>query len=177
MNISKNHFSPEPFKADFYLVIRNLILFIILTLTTQYITASGRFEMTQPLKDAFRDINMLKIQSGQQKLAKIRKNDPNNAMVDYVENYIDFYTLFIQEDQQKYNQLLKNCTIRLNRIRAADSNSPYYLYCQAEIILQWATLKIKFGEKISAAADVYEAYNLLKKNRSNSLHLWKTTRA
>ncbi len=165
MNISKNRFSPEPFKADFYLVIRNLILFIIFNLTMQHIAASGRFEMTQSLKDAFRDINTLKIQSGQQKLATIRKNDPNNAMADYVENYIDFYTLFIQEDQQKYNQLLKNRSIRLNRIKAADSNSPYYLFCQAEIILQWATLKIKFGEKINAAADVYEAYNLLKKNR------------
>ena len=163
----KSHTFLHKFLLKYYPAIRNLLLVattIIISLPKA--GAISKFEMTSPLKDAFRDINSLKIQSGQMKLARIKKYDPDNVMVDYIENYIDFYTLFIQEDEKKYDQLLKNRNIRLSKIKAGDASSPYYLYCQAEIILQWATIKLKFGEKINAASDVYEAYNLLKKNRA-----------
>ena len=86
-------------------------------------------------------------------------------MTYYIENYTDFFTLFIQEEETKYKSLLKNKDIRINKIKASDPGSPYYLFCQAEIILQWATIKLKFGDKINAATDVYEAYRLLEKNK------------
>ena len=127
--------------------------------------AVQRFEMTLPIKDAFKDISSLKISSGLKKIESIKHSDPENAMAIYIENYADFFTLFIQEDKAKYKILLKNRELRLVKIRSADPSSPYYLYCQAEISLQWATIKLKFGEKIDAALDVYEAYGLLKKNK------------
>ncbi|MBK8668483.1 MAG: tetratricopeptide repeat protein [Saprospiraceae bacterium] len=120
--------------------------------------------MSDAIKDAYRDISSLKIRSGTQKLNLIKLNEPDNAMVYYMENYADFFTLFIQEDETKYKTLLKNRDVRLNKIRASDPASPYYLYCQAEIILQWATIKLKFNDKINAATDVFEAYKLLEKN-------------
>jgi hypothetical protein len=141
------------------------ILIGILILLSLKISAIQKFEMTPAIKDAYKDISSLKIISGQKKLSIIKKNDPENAMVYYIENYIDFFTLFIHEDETKYKELLKNRNIRLEKIKASDATSPYYLFCQAEIILQWATIKLKFDEKVSAATDVYQAYNLLKKNR------------
>ncbi|MBL0026183.1 MAG: tetratricopeptide repeat protein [Saprospiraceae bacterium] len=141
-----------------------ILLFVFLQFGHE-LHCQERFEMTFPLKDAFKDINSLKIKSGRKKLIMVRISDPGNALVYYVENYIDFYTLFIQEDESEYKLLLKNKELRLNKIKKSDSSSPYYLYCQAEIILQWATIKLKFGDRIDAALDVYEAYNLLKKNR------------
>ncbi|MBK9733553.1 MAG: tetratricopeptide repeat protein [Saprospiraceae bacterium] len=121
--------------------------------------------LSEPLKDAYIDISSLRIKSGQNKLNLIRLRDPQNAMVSYIENYADFFTLFIQEDAAKYKILLKNRDIRLKKIKASDANSPYYLFCQAEIILQWATIKLKFDDKIGAANDVYTAYKLLEKNK------------
>lgn len=165
MFFCKNHFSDTKIKFDFYSNAKTLACIFIVQIVFSNQCLAARFEMTQQLKEAFKDINSLKIKSGQQKIAQIKKLDPGNTMADYVENYIDFYTLFIQEDQQKYDLLLKNRDTRLSKIKASDPRSPYFLFCQAEIILQWATIKLKFGEKINAASDVYEAYNLLKKNK------------
>jgi hypothetical protein len=46
-----------------------------------------------------------------------------------------------------------------------DRNSPYYLYTQASINLQWAFIKIKFEDYFSAVWDVKKAYSLLKENK------------
>jgi tetratricopeptide (TPR) repeat protein len=142
-----------------------ILLPILTMLTISDVVAVQRFEMTTALKDAFADISSLRIDSGLKKIAGIRKADPNNAMTSYIENYADFFILFIQEDAAKYKILLKNRATRLDILQAADPTSPYYLYSQAEVILQWATIKLKFGERVDAALDVYEAYGLLKKNR------------
>ena len=140
-------------------------ILIIFTLLSFAIDAQQRLQFTKPLKDAYLDFSSLKILSGQRKLNAVKLNDPQNAMTYYIENYADFFTLFIQEEKSKYKNLLKNRDFRLNRIRSSDPSSPYYLFCQAEIILQWATIKLKFGDKIEAASDVYEAYRLLEKNK------------
>ncbi|HMT69544.1 MAG TPA: hypothetical protein PKD16_05245, partial [Saprospiraceae bacterium] len=121
--------------------------------------------MNNDIEQAYKDISELKMASGLQKIDHIKKTDPNNAMVYYIENYVDFFTLFIQEDEALYKKLLKNKDIRLRKIKASNPESPYYLFCQAEIILQWATIKLKFDEKISAAKDVYQAYKLLEENK------------
>ncbi len=140
-----------------------LLIIFINCCVSGYTQSSLRF--TTPLQDAYRDIISLKIKIGQNKLNIIKLNDPQNAMTYYIENYADFFTLFIQEEETKYKSLLKNKDIRINKIKASDPGSPYYLFCQAEIILQWATIKLKFGDKINAATDVYEAYRLLEKNK------------
>ncbi|MCX6185373.1 MAG: hypothetical protein NTU43_00050, partial [Bacteroidetes bacterium] len=44
------------------------------------------------------------------------------------------------------------------------SASPYYLYCQADIHLQWAFAKSQHGDYLSAALDFRAAYQLLQKN-------------
>ncbi len=122
--------------------------------------------MTTELKDAYKDISSLRLRNGQSKVNLSKLKDPDNAMSYYIENYIDFFTLFIQEDASVYKKLVKNRDLRLEKIRKSDPSSPYYLFCQAEILLQWATIKLKFDDKINAAGDVYEAYKLLEKNKA-----------
>ena len=100
--------------------------------------------MNNDIEQAYKDISELKMVSGLQKIDHIKKTDPNNAMVYYIENYVDFFTLFIQEDEALYKKLLNNKDIRLKKIKSSNPESPYYLFCQAEIILQWATIKLKF---------------------------------
>lgn len=122
-------------------------------------------KMSDELQEAYKDISSLKIESGKQKMLEVRLREPNNVMTYYIENYIDFFTLFIQEDPQLYKKLLPNRNIRLQKIKSGNPASPYYLFCQAEIILQWATIKLKFDDKIGAAKDVYDAYKLLEENK------------
>lgn len=125
----------------------------------------GKLVITKTLEDAYRDITALRIKEGRSKLQHSDFIAQQNMLGYYIENYIDFFTLFIQEDQALYKKYLPNRNFRLQKIKSADQNSPYYLFCQAEIILQWAIIKLKFNDKISAARDVYEAYNLLTQNQ------------
>ncbi len=139
-----------------------LIFFCLLSINAW---SQKKLVFTEDLRNAYMDISSLKIKSGTYQLNLLKLKDPDNAMVYYVENYVDFFTLFIQEDPIKYKSLIKNRDLRLQKIKNSDPNSPYYLFCQAEIILQWATIKLKFDDKINAARDVYEAYKLLEKNK------------
>jgi hypothetical protein len=143
--------------------ILNILLLIIIM--SGIVACQSKLLMTKDLESAYEAISKLKIISGQQKINQIKLQENKNAMVYYIENYIDFFILFIQEDANLYKKLLKNKEIRLQKIKASDPNSPYYLFCQAEIILQWATIKLKFDDKIGAARDVYTAYNLLEENK------------
>lgn len=127
--------------------------------------SQGTFVFTNALEDAYRDISSLRIEDGRQKLEHSGFRTNQNLMGYYVENYIDFFTLFIEEDQSLYKKLLPNRDARLKKIQSGDANSPYYLYCQAEIILQWSIVKLKFNEKMGAARDIYEAHNLLMQNQ------------
>ncbi len=141
------------------------ILLYFISILCFDLRAQSKLQLTSALMEAYQDISSLKIKAGQAKLNLIKLKDPDNAMIYYIENYADFFTLFIQEDEAKYKVLLKNKEERLNKIKKADPNSPYYLFCQAEIILQWATIRLKFNDKITAARDIYEAYRLLEKNK------------
>ncbi len=85
-------------------------------------------------------------------------------MVYHIENYIDFFTIFINEDIREFKQLEKNKKLRLEKINQGDKESPYYLFAKAEINLQWATARIKFDQKFTAGTEVYRAYKFLEKN-------------
>ncbi|MBK9255479.1 MAG: hypothetical protein IPM42_08335 [Saprospiraceae bacterium] len=123
------------------------------------------FDFNDQIKAAYLDASSLRIDKASESLAKLKIKEPDNVLIDYIENYLDFFTLFIKEDHKLYKTLIRNKQIRLNAIKKGDQRSPYYLYCQAEILLQWATIRLKFDDKIGAARDVYEAYNLLEKNK------------
>ena len=59
-------------------------------------------------------------------------------------------------------KILKNK--RLKKLSSNDKNSPFYLFSQAEIYIQWAFVRIKFKEYFLAAYELQKAYNLLIKN-------------
>ena len=49
-------------------------------------------------------------------------------------------------------------------LKKNDKGSPYYLYSQAELHLQWAFARLKFEDYIPAAFEFVKAYYLLEKN-------------
>ncbi len=155
----------DTFEA-FYFTFRILWLIVGLNvINLDPLLSQGTFTLTKTLEDAYRDVSALKIEQGKQKLIHSDYVADENLMGYYIENYIDFFTLFIEEDQKLYKKLSPNRDIRLKIIQSGDSQSPYYLFCQAEIMLQWAIVKLKFNDKISAAKDIYEAHNLLVQNQ------------
>ena len=93
------------------------------------------------------------------------KENPDNAIIILHQNYIDFLTIIIGENKNFFTITKDKKSERIKLIKEGDKNSPYYLYAQAEIHLQWAFSRIKFEQYPAAAYEFIKAYNLLEENQ------------
>jgi len=139
--------------------LKALIFFFLLFTGTSF--GQGYFKETPALKEAYHEIVNLKLESARISISKIKENEPNNLLVLHLENYIDFFTVFLNEEKKEFKNLEKNKGKRLKQIQKyGDKTSPYYLFVQAEIELQWALVRAKFDQKFKAARESYNAYVL-----------------
>jgi len=127
-------------------------------------TAQQTVILSQDAQKAYTSILSLRFEEATVLLNKIRKDDPQNRIVDLLENYIDFFTLVIQEDKADFQRLEKNKAIRLQAAQQLDISNPYCRYIQAEINIQWALSRLKFGEYFTAFRELSKANSLLEEN-------------
>lgn len=127
--------------------------------------SNGYFKFSPTARQAYEQAISLQFEEARQNVSQLKQEEPNNLIVHLIENYIDFFTVFIDEEQEVFRILEKNKNHRLDLIRRGDDFSPYYLYCQAEIKLQWALVRLKFEEYFTAFGEVKSAYKLLHKNQ------------
>ncbi|HEX4374471.1 MAG TPA: hypothetical protein VHZ50_14315, partial [Puia sp.] len=97
-------------------------------------------------------------------IQKEKQQNPQNGVTILLDNYIDYFSLLASENKNEYNRLSDAKSARLSALEENDKNSPYYLYSQAQVYLQWSFLKAKFGDYKSSAFDAKKAANLLKEN-------------
>lgn len=131
-----------------------------------YVQLSAQsFDYSENCKQAYHAIYKLKINEGMQWLAKEKKEHPKNFLPIFLENHADFLKLNINDNRALYDNTKSRVEYRLERLKDGDKNSPFYLYTLAEIHLQWAFCKIKFGEYVSAVFEVRKAYQMLLDNK------------
>jgi tetratricopeptide (TPR) repeat protein len=123
------------------------------------------FKESQGIKEAYDYAINLKLERAQNKLDWLKISEPENLLIYHIENYIDLFTLFIKEEESDFKSLAENKNIRISQIRKGPDDSPYKLFSEAEINLQWALARLKFGEEFDAAREVYRAYALLEENQ------------
>ncbi|MEI8109494.1 MAG: tetratricopeptide repeat protein [Chitinophagia bacterium] len=143
------------------------LLFILLISTPCWLIAQPVFEFNSTCQQAFQEITRLKINSGKQLIQKARQQNPDNLIPELLDNYIDFYTLFLNEDPAELRKRLPNFELRLNKIKQGPTSSPFYFYCQSMILLQRAAAVIKAGKFLDAAWDCRRSYLLIKENKKN----------
>ncbi|ACU02253.1 tetratricopeptide repeat protein [Pedobacter heparinus] len=124
----------------------------------------AKFDFNANCLKAYQLIFELKLNPARQMVASEKKANPNNAIVPLLENYIDFFYLLTTDSKDDFNRLKGNKGSRLDQIADDDSNSPYYLYAQAEINLQWALIRGRFGEQFNAALEIKKANSYLQEN-------------
>lgn len=122
------------------------------------------FEYSERAKKAYNNILSLKFKEAAINLAELKSEEPENLVIHHLENYVDFLKVFINEEETEFKRLEKNKQIRLNKIKQGPEDSPYYLFMQAEIQLQWALARLKFEEYLLAFTEVSKAYKQLNKN-------------
>jgi len=141
------------------------LLLIVVGFVSADLAAAPYFEFTDNAKKAYQNALSLQFDKARALLNQERVTNPDNLITDFVENYIDFFTVFINEDYSEFEKLEPNKTARLKRIALGPTNSPYFLYTQAEIHLQWAIARMKFEENLTALREIRKAYKMLEENQ------------
>lgn len=124
----------------------------------------ANFDFNNNCINAYRSVFELKLGNARAYISTEKKQHPNNAIIPLLENYVDYFTILTSESKADFDRLKGNKSKRLDQISDDDKNSPYYLYAQAEINLQWALIRGRFGEYFNAAMEVKRANSLLQDN-------------
>jgi len=138
------------------------IIFIFL-LYSQISLAS--FDLNSNIERSYSSIINLEFDIAKNMLEKEKKINPENGFIFLHENYIDFLTIIINEDINYFNTHKTYKLERLASINNNDNLSPYFLYSKAEINLQWAFARLKFGQYAKASYEILSAYRMLEENK------------
>ena len=123
------------------------------------------FSLGEEEKEIYELIIQLRFETAKEKLLLLQNEEPQNLIRLFLENYIDCLSILISEDKASYERLKANKNLRLRLLQKGDKDDPLYYYTQAEIRLQWAAVKMKFGKHFSAFQEVNRANKLLIKNQ------------
>ena len=93
-----------------------------------------------------------------------KRRDPQNLLPYLLEDQMAFLQVFATDHEREYEQLLAQKAGRLRKLSTGDRTSPYYLYSQAEVGLQWALLRLRFGYSSLAVYELEQAYQLALAN-------------
>ena len=137
---------------------------VVLLLLICRLPARADFSFDANCIDAYHAIVSLKMGEARVILQKEKQQSPKNGIIVLLENYIDYFSLLASEDKNEYERLKDNKSTRISALEDNNNNSPYYRYTQAQVYLQWAFLKAKFGDYVSSGLDARRANGLLKDN-------------
>jgi predicted negative regulator of RcsB-dependent stress response len=144
-------------------IVRNA--FLLLSFTLLPFIAQANFDFNANCLKAYQHIFELKLNTARQLIAAEKKSNPNNSIIPLLENYIDYFYLLTNESKAEFERLSANKDARLRQMANDDKNSPYYLYAQAEINLQWALVRSRYGSYYTASREINKANSLLKDNQ------------
>ena len=137
---------------------------IVALLPTGLLAQDNHYDFNAACLEAYTRIFELRFDEAQDILDAERSADASNLIPVFLENYIDFLALFLSEEDDRFQATEANKEVRLAILKKGDKSSPYYLYTQAEVHMQWAFSRIKFGEYVKAFLEIRKAYKILNEN-------------
>ena len=141
------------------------LLSLVLLLSPLALPGSEAYFTWSPkARQAYDKAIQLRFTEAESLLAQLKRDEPSNLIRLHVENYIDFFRVFINEDYEEFKRLEKNKDLRLQQLKNSPASSPWRLYLQADIRLQWALARLKFEEYSNAFLEVNKAFKLLEEN-------------
>jgi len=144
-------------------MIKKLFLILLISLISNF-SALANFDFNANCIKAYQAIFELRLNDAKSLIQSEKKKNPNNGIIILLENYVDYFTILASENKADYERLKGLKAGRISALEKQDKNSPYYLFAQAEIHLQWGMLKSRFQEFLSSGLDVKRADNLLSTN-------------
>lgn len=118
----------------------------------------------QQMQFAYHDVLMLKLDDARARLSEVDPSPFNLPLYLYTENLTEILELLLTEDKTLYAAQKINEKQRLKKLQALPDDNPYKGFCIAEIKLQWAFVKLKFGEAVTATWSLAQAYKTIQGN-------------
>ncbi len=137
---------------------------VLLLLFVSPLNLFANFDFNANCLKAYQQIFELKLNNARQLIASEKRIHPNNSIVPLLENYVDYFYLMTTENKSEFERLESNKDDRIEQISDDDKSSPYYLYSQAEINLQWALVRGRYGSYLTAAREINRANSQLTEN-------------
>jgi len=126
------------------------LFFYLSSLPSAIAQGPYRFDFNSECRKAYEEIIRLRLASGASIIESEKKSDPGNLIPYFLENYIDFFTLYFNEDPGEYRRRKPLVEQRLALMKRGDPSSPFYLFTRSVIYFQWAAIEIKFGDRWDA---------------------------
>jgi len=137
-----------------------ILLFFILSASS----ALASLDFTYNCRKAYEHVTALRFAKANLYLDLEKKNNPNNKLTLLAENYRDCMEIILNENKAQLNKFGSQKDERLKLLEKESEQSPYYLYAQAEINMQWAFAHIKTGAYLTGVLEINRAYKILTKN-------------
>lgn len=131
----------------------------------QFWLYAADYSMNRNCLKAYDFILELRFDEAQELLKKEKTSNPSNSIIPYLENYRDFLRIIISEEEPVFNSLSDQKKNRLAQLESGNAESPWHLYCQAQVNMQWAFARIKFGEYTTAALELNRSYRQVTRNK------------
>lgn len=151
--------------CSFYYNSKSIAFFIVFILCQSFVHATPYAEYNAEIRKCYDLIIHLKIDEANHKIKTLKSTQADNLALVHMQNYLDFFVLFITENKTEYQQRLPNKNKRLDLLDDITLQDPHLAFIKAEILLQWALIHLKFDDKLKAGSSVYDAYNLLESNK------------
>jgi len=139
-------------------------ILIFLTLLSCRLTASANYNFDARCMDAYKAVFDFRLNDARALIQQEKQQYPQNGISILLDNYVDYISLLTSDNKSDYERLKDKKSDRIDALKSNDENSPYYLYSQAEVDLQWGLIKAKYGDYTSSASDMKKARNLLQDN-------------
>ncbi|MDP2722405.1 MAG: hypothetical protein Q8O72_06595 [Bacteroidales bacterium] len=142
-------------------------LLLLLFLISGYAQAQSPGNFTPEVANAYELVLSLRFDEANKSIESARKNDPENELYYYLENYMDFLSTFISENEEVHSLQLDHQSERLQVFEKMDDRNPFKNYLIANVNLQSAVARLKFGEYFNAAFDFNRAYKKINQNAND----------
>lgn len=137
-----------------------LVIFFSIYISTP-IKANDQCVFNQEVVQIYNKILDLELVQAKQLIQNTKFKNTNYSYL-LLEDYIDFYQLFIYEDPDDFKNLISNKDKRIKQIQKSNLPQEWKWFLQSEINLHWSLIHLKNDENWKAYQCVKEAYQKLK---------------
>ena len=141
-----------------------LLIFLSCILSPGIANGQKHYDFNNNCQQAYREIVQLRLNAGQRILDDEKRKDPDNLIPAFLENYIDFFNLFFNEDPAEYQARKDNLDKRIGLMNEGPASSPFHLFTKSVIHFQWAAIKVKFGNNWDAGWEFRRCFIQSKDN-------------